>query len=107
MLNDLAETRAELLRLLFPGRRGTRFAAAQIDDHLDLGIRPSVILMDPPFSAVANVDGHTFEASARHICPALARLALSGRLVAITGERRAGLYLNPQEPCDRRWTRWR
>ncbi|MGB3316815.1 MAG: bifunctional class I SAM-dependent methyltransferase/DEAD/DEAH box helicase, partial [Albidovulum sp.] len=84
-LNELAETRADLLRLLFPGRSVTRFDAAQIDDHLDTGLRPSVILMNPPFSAVANVDGRNTEATARHLRSALARLAPGGRLVAITG----------------------
>ncbi|MDP2081040.1 MAG: strawberry notch family protein [Pseudotabrizicola sp.] len=84
-LNELADTRADLLRLLFPGRSVTRFDAAQIDDHLDAGMRPSVILMNPPFSAMANVDGRTTEATARHLRSALARLAPGGRLVAITG----------------------
>jgi hypothetical protein len=46
-LNELAETRADLLWHLFPGRPVTRFDAAQIDDHLDVGLRPSVILMNP------------------------------------------------------------
>ena len=85
VLNELAETRADLLRLLFPRRPVTTFDAAQIDDHLDAGLRPSVILMNPPFSAVANVDGRTTEATARHLRSALARLAPGGRLVAITG----------------------
>jgi hypothetical protein len=84
-LNELADTRADLLRLLFPGRPVTTFDAAQIDDHLDAGLRPSVILMNPPFSAVVNVDTRTTEATARHIRSALARLAPGGRLVAITG----------------------
>jgi hypothetical protein len=84
-LNELANTRADLLRLLFPGRAVTTFDAAQIDDHLDAGVRPSVILMNPPFSVVANVDGRTTEATARHLRSALARLAPGGRLVTITG----------------------
>ncbi|MBN8632305.1 MAG: strawberry notch family protein [Rhodobacterales bacterium] len=84
-LNELADTRADLLRLLFPGRSVTRFDAAQIDDHLGAGLRPSVILMNPPFSAVANVDGRSTEATARHLRSALARLAQGGRLVTITG----------------------
>ncbi|WP_430389843.1 strawberry notch-like NTP hydrolase domain-containing protein [Blastomonas fulva] len=84
-LNELADTRADLLRHLFPGRPVTTFDAAQIDDHLDAGVRPSVILMNPPFSAVAHVDGRTTEATARHLRSALARLAPGGRLVAITG----------------------
>ena len=54
MLNELADTRADLLRRLFPGRPVTRFDAAQIDDHLDARLRPSVIVMNPPFSVVAN-----------------------------------------------------
>jgi len=81
----LADTRADLLRRLFPGRPVTTFDAAQIDDHLDARLRPSVILMNPPFSAVANVDGRTTEATARHLRSALALLAPGGRLVAITG----------------------
>ncbi|MGD9862924.1 MAG: strawberry notch-like NTP hydrolase domain-containing protein, partial [Pseudodonghicola sp.] len=84
-LNELADTRADLLRRLFPGRPVTGFDAAQIDDHLDAGLRPSVILMNPPFSVVANVDTRTTEATARHLRSALARLAPGGRLVAITG----------------------
>jgi len=84
-LNELADTRADLLRLLFPGHSVTRFDAAQIDDHLDTSLRPSVILMNPPFSAVANVDSRSTEATARHVRSALARLAPGGRLVSITG----------------------
>ncbi len=84
-LNQLVNTRADLLRHLFPGKPVTCFDAAQIDDHLDASICPSVILMNPPFSAVAHVDGRNMQATARHIRSALARLAPGGRLVAITG----------------------
>lgn len=83
-LNELADTRADLLRRLFPGLPVTGFDAAQIDDHLDADLRPSVILMNPPFSAVANVDARSTEATARHLRSALARLVPGGRLVAIT-----------------------
>ena len=85
MLNELADVRADLLHLLFPGRAVTTFDAAQIDDHLDAAVRPSVILMNPPFSAVAHVESRTTEATARHLRSALARLVPGGRLVAITG----------------------
>ncbi|WP_166143184.1 strawberry notch family protein [Methylosinus sp. RM1] len=87
ILNELAETRAELLSLLFPSVPVTRFNAAQIDDHLDPAIVPSVVLMNPPFSAVANVSGRMADATYRHIASALARLADAGRLVTITGAR--------------------
>src|SRR5271168_600472 len=95
-LNELADTRAGLLALLFPGLSVTRFDAAQIDDHLDAGIRPSVVLMNPPFSALAHVDRRMADAAFRHIRSALARLADGGRLIAITG---AGLA-----PDDPAWT---
>ena len=85
VLNELAETRSGLLNLLFPDIAVTRFDAAQIDDHLGAGITPSVVLMNPPFSAVAHVDRRMTDAALRHISSALARLADGGRLVAITG----------------------
>ena len=49
-LNELAETRADLLSTLFPALPVTRFDAAQIHDHLDAGVVPSVVLMNPPMS---------------------------------------------------------
>jgi predicted RNA methylase len=85
VLNELAETRAGLLSLLFPGISVTRFDAAHIDDHLDAALAPSVVLMNPPFSAIANVDRRIADAALRHIASALARLPEGGRLVAITG----------------------
>ena len=85
VLNELAETRAALLAHLFPGVTVTRFDAAQIDDHLDAAIAPSVVLMNPPFSAMANVDRRMADAAYRHVASALARLTDGGRLVAITG----------------------
>ncbi|HEY1246486.1 MAG TPA: strawberry notch family protein [Hyphomicrobiaceae bacterium] len=84
VLNELAETRAGLLRHLFPDVAFTSFDAAQIDDHLGGGVVPTVVLMNPPFSALANVDRRRTEASLCHVSSALARLAKGGRLVAIT-----------------------
>ena len=85
ILNELAETRADLLASLFPALTVTRFDAAQIDDHLDRSAIPSVVIMNPPFSVMANVSGRVADAAYRHIASALARLAPGGRLVAITG----------------------
>jgi predicted RNA methylase len=84
-LNELAGTRAGVLAQLFPDIAVTRFDAAQIDDHLDPSNVPSVVLMNPPFSVMANVAGHMADAAYRHIASALARLADGGRLVTITG----------------------
>ncbi|MET4036377.1 MULTISPECIES: strawberry notch-like NTP hydrolase domain-containing protein [unclassified Bradyrhizobium] len=85
VLNELADARAELLDQLFTNVEVTRFDAAQIDDHLDAGVVPTVVLMNPPFSALANVDRRMADAAFRHIALALARLCDGGRLVAITG----------------------
>ncbi|HKD31323.1 MAG TPA: strawberry notch family protein [Xanthobacteraceae bacterium] len=85
VLNEIAEARADQLDRLFPDVGITRFDAAHIHDHLDAAIRPSVVLMNPPFSAAAHVDGRVADAALRHISSALARLIDGGRLVAITG----------------------
>ena len=85
VLNELAGTRANLLSRLFPAISVTRLDAAQIDDHLDPAVAPSIVLMNPPFSVMANVEGRMADAAYRHVASALARLAPGGRLVAITG----------------------
>ncbi len=96
VLNELAEARAGLLNQLFPSVSTTRHDAAHIHDHLDGALRPSVVLMNPPFSVAAHVDGAVADAALRHVASALARLADGGRLVAITG---AGL--SPDHPSWR------
>ena len=96
LLNELAETRADLLAALFPTVAVTRFDAAQIDDHLASPFIPSVILMNPPFSVMANVSGRVADAAYRHVASTLARLADGGRLVAITGAN-----FGPEHPA---WT---
>lgn len=85
VLNELADTRADPLSALFPEASVTRFDATQINDHLDPAVTPSVVLMNPPFSVMAQVKGKVADAAFRHISSALARLAPGGRLVAITG----------------------
>ncbi|WP_137387910.1 strawberry notch family protein [Rhodoligotrophos defluvii] len=85
ILNELAETRADLLSSLFPAFPVTRFDAAQIDDHLAPDAIPSTVVMNPPFSVMANVTGRMADAAYRHVASALARLAPGGRLVTITG----------------------
>ncbi|WP_316214832.1 strawberry notch family protein, partial [Bradyrhizobium sp. SZCCHNR2035] len=84
LLNERAASRAALLDLVFAGLTVNRFDAAQIDDHLDVAIVPSVVLMNPPFSATANVDRPLADTTLRHVSTALARLGAGGRLVAIT-----------------------
>ena len=92
-LNELAMTRADLLGLLFPRAPVSRHDAAHIDDHLDSTIEPSVVLMNPPFTVGAYVDGHVSDAAWRHLSSAFARLRAGGRIVAITGT-----GLSPENP---------
>jgi predicted RNA methylase len=84
-LNELADARADLLAWLFSGVPTTRYDAAHIDDHLDPAVQPTVVLMNPPFTAAVHVDGRVADAAFRHVASALSRLAGGGRLVAITG----------------------
>ncbi|MCX8571070.1 strawberry notch-like NTP hydrolase domain-containing protein [Aminobacter sp. MET-1] len=83
-INELDHDRAVLAASLF-GQTVTHHDAATIHDRLDLSIRPSVVIMNPPFSVAANVVGRYQSATANHIRSALARLQPGGRLVAITG----------------------
>jgi len=103
-LNELADARAGVLDQLFPGLSATRCDAAHIDDHLDVGIVPSVVLMNPLFSAVAHVDRRMADAALRHIASALARMPDGGRLIAITGAGfapdNAGLHLGKGQLAD-------
>jgi predicted RNA methylase len=96
VLNELADTRAQLLDRLFPGVVVTRHDAAHIHDLQDDAVRPSVVLMNPPFSVAAHVDGRVTDAALRHLTSALARLAEGGCLVAITGAN-----LSPDNPSWR------
>ncbi len=96
-LNEIAETRAGLLARLFrDSGTVTRHNAEQIHDHLDPGVRPSVVLMNPPFSVSPHVEGRLKEATIRHLASGLARLAEGGRLVAITGRN-----VGPDQPAWR------
>jgi predicted RNA methylase len=96
VLNELAGRRADLLSHLFPCVAVSRHDAAHIHDHLDAALRPTVVLMNPPFSVAAHVDGRVADAALRHLSSALARLAEGGRLVAITGAN-----LSPDHPSWR------
>jgi predicted RNA methylase len=96
ILNELADTRAGLLSELFPNVPLSRHDAAHIHDHLGPSLRPTVVLMNPPFTAAALVENRVADAALRHVSSALARLAEGGRLVAITGAN-----LSPEDPVWR------
>jgi len=95
-LNEYAAVRHLLLQQLFPGVSTSSHDAAHIDDYLDRSIRPTVVLMNPPFSAGVHVEGRVTDAAWRHVTSAFARLVPGGRLVAITGA-----SLSPDNPAWR------
>ena len=82
-LNEIANARAGLLGQLFPATGVTRHNAENIADHLP-GIRPTVVLMNPPFSATPGVSSIRHDADLRHLRSAFAMLPYGGRLAAIT-----------------------
>ena len=82
-LNELAQTRARLLTKLFPQAVVTAFNAESIADRLR-DVRPTVVLMNPPFSATPGVDRISHDADLRHVRSAASMLPPGGRLVAIT-----------------------
>ena len=82
-LNEYAQTRARLLTRLFPQAVVTAFNAESIADRLR-DVRPTVVLMNPPFSATPGVDRSRHDADLRHVRSAASMLPPGGRLVTIT-----------------------
>jgi antirestriction protein ArdC/phage/plasmid primase-like uncharacterized protein/predicted RNA methylase len=87
VLNELSPRRQALLSSLFPQARLFKENAEQLDNVLPPDIKPSVIVMNPPFSSTAGrVRGQRDTSNgARHIEQALKRLQDGGRLVAVVG----------------------
>ena len=86
-LNELTSTRAGLLHLAFPGAGVTRHDAEHIADLLP-DLRPSVVVMNPPFSRSAGSSKLAVGADLRHVAAAYRALRPGGRLVAITAANR-------------------
>ncbi|MEH1908070.1 strawberry notch-like NTP hydrolase domain-containing protein [Nostoc sp.] len=96
MLNELAPDRAKILRRLFPGTPLFSVNAEQINDYLARISQPSVVLMNPPFSASPKINSRNRDATKSHINSALQRLADGGRLVTITAN-----WFSPNNPTWR------
>jgi antirestriction protein ArdC/predicted RNA methylase len=100
MLNELSERRRELLVDLFPEATVTGENAEQLHNILPRSSVPTLVVMNPPFSATAGrIQGQRKTANgARHLDQALERLADNGRLVAIVGD-----GMGPDRPAFRAW----
>ena len=81
VLNERDPQRAALLHRAFAITVSEHDAAA-IDDHLPPEVRPTVVLINPPFTR-SEGRGRDRHAGARHLHSALQRLAPGGRCVAI------------------------
>lgn len=82
ILNELEPIRADLLEAVFPGTKVYRHDGAKLSAMLSGTARPSVVLMNPPFS-VSQSRGEDQNTAARHLRAALDHLLPGGRIVAI------------------------
>lgn len=87
IVNELSDKRSELLKAL-DFDEIYHEDAAQLNNILPASVKPTVILMNPPFSSTAGRMKGVRKTSegANHIEQALKRLEPNGRLVAIVGE---------------------
>ena len=82
-LNEIADVRRALLCRLFPETLVTGVNAENAADRLP-GARPTVVIMNPPFSATPGVHSIRHDADLRHVRSAFSMLPPGGRLVAVT-----------------------
>lgn len=80
---DIADVRRALLCRLFPGAAVTGVNVENAADRLP-GVRPTVVIMNPPFSATPGVHHIRHDADLRHVRSAFSMLPPGGRLVAVT-----------------------
>jgi len=81
-LNELDPRRREKLKLLFAGATITGFDGAMLTSLAAPELRPTLILMNPPFSR-SQGRGVDEYAAVRHLRAALSKLSPGGRVVAI------------------------
>ena len=82
-LNEIADARRALLSRLFPETLITGVNAENAADRLP-GARPTVVIMNPPFSATPGVHHIRHDADLRHVRSAFSMLPPGGRLAAVT-----------------------
>jgi hypothetical protein len=84
ILNEISPSRKALLRELFDAQHPVYSVNAEyLNDTLNQGEQPTLILMNPPFSSSIGNDKRDKECCMKHLRSALLRLQENGRLVAI------------------------
>ncbi len=93
VLNEISKSRNALLHELFP-TCGSIYAvdAEHLNDVLPQGEQPTLIVMNPPFSASVGRSKRNPDACLKHLRSALLRLQPNGRLVAIVAH-----WLSPEK----------
>jgi len=86
VLNEIDPARADMLQAAFPTAPVSRHDGELIHDLLPLSIRPTAVLINPPFSR--SIGRHADPLAAfRHLRAALQRLDAGGRCAAILPDR--------------------
>lgn len=86
ILNELANDRRDMLERLYPKSPLSAHNAEYLNDYLDSSLKPTVVIMNPPFSSSPNCSNTRSGVTMQHIMAALKLLPVGGRLVTITGE---------------------
>ena len=95
VLNEFSKSRRDLLREVFPSAELFSVNAEYLNDMLLQRIKPSVIVMNPPFSRSITSTKRNPDVCLRHLRSALLRLLPNGRLVAIVAH-----WLSPNKYAD-------
>ena len=93
VLNELEPTRADLLEGIFPESHVFRHDGAKLGALLSGNTRPSVIVMNPPFS-ISQSRGQDQNTAARHLRAAIDHLLPGGRVIAIMPD-----WFSPSASC--------
>ncbi|PSF30079.1 methylase [Aphanothece hegewaldii CCALA 016] len=84
ILNEVAPRRVECLKRNFKSAKLFSLNAEQINDYLPINLKPTAILMNPPFSSIYKTQRKDSRIFHKHLRSALLRLQKGGRLVILS-----------------------
>lgn len=92
ILNEISQRRADILKHLFQQDVFT-FNAEQINNVLPENLKPTVAVINPPFSASPGIDRRNALSTLRHFKSAMRRVEEGGRIVLISAH-----WFHPENP---------
>jgi predicted RNA methylase len=95
-LNEVSDRRISILKKVFPDVQASQYNAEHINDYLAGKVKPSLVLMNPPFSISPEMNKRYAQAITQHIESALKLLVDGGRLVTLSS--------NSFHPLNERWS---